>query len=212
MLTPMQHSAQGEPSPRSASFAGLLAALASPANSATTWSDEALEDDVVTLSYERALSTHARYEPADRGDWPVSAAAGMEAQPVFAAKPVTTATSDQHAGVEARAAAQTAAERERRAASVTIRLSHAECARLRQRAAEAGLTVSAYLRSCVLEADALRAQVKQALAVMRTAGQGSKGAREQGSKQSNPRGSEGVRLTRVFGHIGKLWVGLSAGK
>jgi uncharacterized protein (DUF3084 family) len=31
------------------------------------------------------------------------------------------------------------------------------------------LTVSAYLRSCVLEADALRAQVKAALAELKTA-------------------------------------------
>jgi predicted DNA binding CopG/RHH family protein len=160
----MQPSAQAAPSPNSSSFAGLLAALASPANSASTWSDEALEDDVVTLNYERALSAQARYKPVDRGDWPVSVAAGTEAQSVNAPK------LDQHAGVEARAAAQIAAERERRAASVTIRLSHAECARLRQRATEAGLTVSAYLRSCVLEADALRAQVKQALAEMRAAG------------------------------------------
>ena len=44
-------------------------------------------------------------------------------------------------------------ERELRTASVTIRLSTAECARLHQRAAEAGLTVSAYLRSCMLEAE-----------------------------------------------------------
>ncbi len=50
---------------------------------------------------------------------------------------------------------------------MTIRLSKAECARLRERAAEAGLTVSAYLRSCALEAEALRAEVKQALAELK---------------------------------------------
>jgi len=33
---------------------------------------------------------------------------------------------------------------------------------------EAGLTVSAYLRSCTFEAEALRAQVKEALAELRT--------------------------------------------
>ncbi len=64
-----------------------------------------------------------------------------------------------------------AGNRDLRTASITIRLSEAECARLRQRAAEAGLTVSAYLRSCVLEADALRAQVKQALAEIKAAAQ-----------------------------------------
>jgi predicted DNA binding CopG/RHH family protein len=160
----MQLSAQTTPSPSSQSFAGLLASLASPANSASTWSDGDPEDDVVTLSYECALRAHARSKPLVRGDDPATEAAGTEAQPVFAAQ------ADLSAGVAARTTAHTAAEFERRAASVTIRLSIAECARLRQRAAEAGLTVSAYLRSCVLEADVLRAQVKQALAEMRVAG------------------------------------------
>jgi hypothetical protein len=50
---------------------------------------------------------------------------------------------------------------------VTVRLSKAECASLHQRAAEAGLTVSAYLRSCTIEAEALRAEVKTALAELR---------------------------------------------
>jgi predicted DNA binding CopG/RHH family protein len=55
----------------------------------------------------------------------------------------------------------------KRPASVTIRLSAAECAQLKQRAAEAGLTLSAYVRSCTFEAEALRAQVKQALGELR---------------------------------------------
>ena len=58
---------------------------------------------------------------------------------------------------------------EKRSASVTLRMSRAECDQIRQRAAEAGLTVSAYLRSCALEAESLRAQVKDALAAMRAA-------------------------------------------
>ena len=153
----MQPSAQTTPSPSSQSFAGLLASLASPANNASTWSDGDLEDDVVTLSYERALRAHARSKPVVRGDEPLTEAAGREAQPVLAAQPLTTSNFDLSAGVAARTTAHTAAEFERRAASVTIRLSIAECARLRRRAAEAGLTVSAYLRSCVLEADASRA-------------------------------------------------------
>lgn len=56
-----------------------------------------------------------------------------------------------------------------RTVSVTIRLSKAECVRLHQRAAEAGVTVSAYLRSCTFEAEALRAQVKAVLAELRSA-------------------------------------------
>jgi hypothetical protein len=53
-------------------------------------------------------------------------------------------------------------------ASVTVRLSQAECAQLRKRAAEAGLTVSAYLRSCTFEAESLRAMVKDTLARLRS--------------------------------------------
>jgi hypothetical protein len=49
----------------------------------------------------------------------------------------------------------------RKSASITIRLSKPECAQIHQRAASAGLTVLAYLRSCVLEAESLRAQVKE---------------------------------------------------
>jgi hypothetical protein len=76
--------------------------------------------------------------------------------------------------VDAAPGLQTGTERESdlRSASVTIRLSRTECARLHQRAAEAGLTVSAYLRSCAVEAEALRAQVKQALAEMKAGNEG----------------------------------------
>jgi hypothetical protein len=56
---------------------------------------------------------------------------------------------------------------EHRHAVVSIRLNDSEIERLRQRAAESGISVSAYMRSCVLEAEHLRAQVKQALAEMR---------------------------------------------
>ncbi len=56
-----------------------------------------------------------------------------------------------------------------RATIVTLRLSHAESAQLLERAAEAGLTVSAYLRSCVFEVEALRTQVREALSQFRSA-------------------------------------------
>jgi hypothetical protein len=62
----------------------------------------------------------------------------------------------------------------RRRSSVTVRLSEAESAQLQKRAAEAGLTVSAYLRSCTFEAETLRAQVKAALAELRAARPGAK--------------------------------------
>jgi hypothetical protein len=47
-------------------------------------------------------------------------------------------------------------------------MSKAECAQLHRRAAEAGLTVSAYLRSCTFEAESLRAMVKDTLAQLRS--------------------------------------------
>src|SRR3974390_1093724 len=48
-------------------------------------------------------------------------------------------------------------------ASVTIRLTQTERALLHERAAEARLSVSDYLRSCIFESESLRAQVKEAL-------------------------------------------------
>jgi hypothetical protein len=51
---------------------------------------------------------------------------------------------------------------------ITLRLSQAESAQLHERAAEACLTVSAYVRSCVFEAEDLRAQVKEALSQFRS--------------------------------------------
>jgi hypothetical protein len=60
-------------------------------------------------------------------------------------------------------------EMNKKCASITIRLSKAECDQLRRRAAQAGLTVSAYLRSCTFEAESLRAQVKDVLAELRQA-------------------------------------------
>ena len=58
---------------------------------------------------------------------------------------------------------------DKKSASITIRISHAECEQLRKRAAAAGLSVSAYMRSCILEAETLRAQVREALAEIRAA-------------------------------------------
>jgi hypothetical protein len=59
-------------------------------------------------------------------------------------------------------------ERNLKDASITIRLSKAECAQLHRRAAEAGMTVSSYLRSCTFEAESLRAMVKDTLAQLRS--------------------------------------------
>jgi predicted DNA binding CopG/RHH family protein len=50
---------------------------------------------------------------------------------------------------------------------VSIRLSEKEMMMLRQRAVESGISISEYVRSCVVEADRLRVQVKQVVADMR---------------------------------------------
>jgi hypothetical protein len=226
----MQQPAPTQPSPTASSFAGLLATFASPPpapqEDEALWSASDLGEDVATLSYERALRTHARYRPLDRGldrgvDRGVehSADRGVgDRLPSPAPSPETQPDAAMEAGAASAAVEERVAfplstglapDRDLRQASVTIRMSKAECARLRARAAEAGLTVSAYLRSCALEAEVLRAQVKQALAELKT---GSEGTKQQGSKPAGHRGNDGVRLTRVFGHIGKLWLGLSAGK
>jgi len=74
MLHAMQQPTASSPSPTSPSFAGLLAALASPAQttgdfrgkpssirrkSTSAWNDDDLADDVATLSYESALKVHS---------------------------------------------------------------------------------------------------------------------------------------------------------
>jgi hypothetical protein len=139
--------------PSAASFAGLLASLTAPKSRGEI---DGLEDDVATLSYERALLAHARYRPA--------AAEANPAREEQDPAPVAGGASVAPASV-----ARRGFERSGKRASVTVRMSTAEYAQLQRRAAEAGMTVSAYLRSCTFEAEALRAQVKQALAELRPA-------------------------------------------
>jgi Mobilization protein NikA len=172
----MQPPADNAPS---SSFAGILAALAAPAHKRVPAWDDQLADDVTTLSYERALSAHARYRSADRNDCALtqlpdpepprsaSSSARPQASPL-STKPSPQAASPARAGLEpAAVAAPVSAQKQRKCASITIRLSSTECDQLHQRATEAGMTVSAYLRSCTLEAETLRALVKDTLAQLR---------------------------------------------
>lgn len=157
--------------PDSTSFAGLLASLTGSKSQKSSdrvgnWPGDSadglvgLEDDVATLSYERALQTHARYKPA-AVEPPGFTVAGNQTVTSVSAPGVTTSHSAAAASLDADRV------RERKCASVTVRMSEVEAAQLQQRAAEAGLTVSAYLRSCTFEVEALRAQVKQALTELR---------------------------------------------
>jgi len=174
----------------SASFAGLLAALAAPAQSPgasgngslpagwkSGWSDDGLEDDVATLSYERALRAHARYRNPEQPAVPsADLGQGRVDELLQTAPPAarqTTVRSAIRSAADARPEAdlslKTPYEQNLKSASITIRMSKVECAQLHRRAADAGLTVSAYLRSCTFEAESLRAMVKDTMAELRMA-------------------------------------------
>jgi len=136
------------PEPKSAnSFASLLASFTGVGKkSGSVWDDSALLDDVSTISYEQALRTHRRVPP-------VAVLPEDEAQLAAAFAPQRTLP--------------VSPEKGKKSASITIRLTESEETQLRERAAAAQLSVSAYLRSCIFEAESLRAQVKEALSQMK---------------------------------------------
>ena len=165
----MQQSAPAQPALSPSSFASLLAALTSPAKKAEpAWNDDGLEDDVATLSYERALRAHARYRTSDLTDRSLIEPANPDSEPIDSYETISVDPNIAHPEPRAALNPPLALDRNLKSASITIRLSNAECAQLRKRAAEAGLTISAYLRSCTFEAESLRALVKDTLAQLRT--------------------------------------------
>jgi len=184
MLQIMPQTAPAVPSTASSTFAGMLAALASRPSAASgrtpasdsAWNDNELADDVATLSYERALRTHARYhapQPAVMGAKRAADASPLVEEAIAADTEPAAAVLSVEAARDGNADAAVddvavADDGNRKSASITIRLSRTECEQLRKRAAEAGLTVSAYLRSCTIEAESLRAMVKDTLAQLRS--------------------------------------------
>lgn len=149
-----------EPSSTATGFAGILAAFTASGAQRPHDGIDNLEDDIATLSYERTLQAHARSRPTDLGPSDFSHYPGTQSS---APPPDQTSTPE----LPDPAPGTNKPEHARKCASVTVRMSLAEHAQLQQRAAEADLTVSAYLRSCTFEAEALRTQVKQALAALR---------------------------------------------
>jgi predicted DNA binding CopG/RHH family protein len=155
----------------------LLASLTSPDPSpAAGWNVDDLADDVATLSYENALRTHARDKPGLPGDWGIAhevepqtcrACGARRSDLAASAQPEAESADLNHSAVNSSHARFTMNGSNRKSASITIRMSEGECEQLKRRAAEAGLTISAYLRSCTFEADSLRAEVKKTLAEMR---------------------------------------------
>jgi len=176
---PSQSAVRQSP-PEATGFASLLAALTAPKpqlerETGSKWTD-GLEDDVATLSYDRALRAHARYMPVAESipETPVpqpssSSTAQRAGTPETHHQPVAAAETTIEKELRAARERAQAIEQIRKRASVTLRMSRAERSQLLQRATEAGMTVSAYVRSCTLEVESLRAQVKQALAELRTA-------------------------------------------
>lgn len=146
----IERTSKAEVSSGAITFAGVLASMASPHEPDQAWSNDELADDVATIRYEQALRTHGRLRFDDRA--PDAHEASVE-------------ESRGGAGIPERESAPD--PKPLKTASITIRLSAPECAQVRKRAAEAGLTVSAYLRSCTLEVESLRAQVKDALSELR---------------------------------------------
>lgn len=165
----MQQVSEPTPSATAASFAGLLAALTSQ-KSSSAWNDHELADDVVSLSYENALRAHARYRAEDRDDGSLIQPPAADKSPVdgYELAPAETVAAAR-AAAEPVAPAPPPARNRKKCASVTIRMSQEESAELHRRAAEASLTVSAYLRSCTFEAEKLRAMVKETMAQLKAA-------------------------------------------
>ena len=165
--------------PESASsFAKLFAGLTRPKSRAPStrddsWIDEALAEDVATISYEQALRAHARYRPTDPLPPAIEEPDPARPKPPLSVRITEWAPDDASAAVSAH----------RKQSSITIRLSRDECSQLRERAAAAGMTVSAYLRSCIFEVETLRVQVKEALSELQSEAAGS-GARTQASSRS----------------------------
>lgn len=146
----MAASASTQPSPNRANFAGLLELFATSDRRpvrAADWSQNQAEDDIASLSYDRALRMHTRTQPVQ-----LASPTAAETPPAADSTPTADAPPDP-----------------RKSASVTIRLSQNELELLHARATESGLNVSAYLRSCIFDVEDLRAQVKHTLRELRTA-------------------------------------------
>jgi Mobilization protein NikA len=125
------------------------------------------DDDITAITYEQALRAHARRD-AFTDSPPEPSESDVLAQDGADEIPLPIANSAGHR-IRIFESPQMPIANARRSASITVRLRREECDRIHARAAEAGLTVSAYLRSCVLEVEQLRTQVKQTIAGMRTA-------------------------------------------
>jgi hypothetical protein len=172
-------------------FAGLTARKSGDGDArsdsrADEWIDDILAPDVATISYERALRAHARYRRPDPPPPSVT-----EIDPEVPKPPQSVRITERIPENNSPTSATN-----RKLSSVTVRMSHSECDQLRERATAAGLTVSAYLRSCIFEVEALRAQVKEALLQIQSNGFQAGSERPEVRDEPSPRDWR----TRLFAH------------
>jgi hypothetical protein len=201
------------PSPHVPDFEGLLAAIARPPSNPEIDQDEGgFAEDVATLSYESALRTYARYKPStpiDPALMRASRSSGIPAPSESIPRPTGRANSQAQPfvglGMKSSAGVPNARDPDRKSASITIRLSGEERDLLRQRAAEAELTVSAYLRSCTLEVETLRTQVKDALTALRKS---SAEINCMAGREDMVRRSREIKFSDRPGRIGRIWSSL----
>lgn len=167
MLVSMQPSALEDPEAPSRDFAGFLASFAAGDKTVQPQSEpDEGDENVASLTYEHALRLHVRPFQASASDQPErnsaanSLTSGIHRSSVIAG----SGLSDTAMPHETNAPPPSG----RRCSSITVRLSAAESEQLHLRAAEAGMTVSAYLRSCAFEVESLRAEVKTTLSQLRS--------------------------------------------
>jgi mobilization protein NikA len=171
----------------STGFAGMLARLAVPERKFPPQSEliseaDWLEDDVAVISYESALKSRARrwgVDPiADESltgtddGVVIGEGSARTAQPAPVRAPDSPPSSSRLSITEADVPVTVHDPSQSKRVRITIRMSEAEYALIRDRAAEAGLAVSAYLRTCTAEIETLRAQVKEMLAQLRQSASG----------------------------------------
>jgi hypothetical protein len=166
MLMSMQPSSSAASSTSSRSFAGLIADFAAIGKKPPVGDLDFLEEDVACLSYEQAL----RNRRSLRSVPPLAETRLDSATMAPRTQYLAHQEVDVKSGLNPRTPVEPAASPRqpgRRCSSVTVRLSAPESEQLHLRAAEAGLTVSAYLRSCAFEVESLRAEVKSTLDKLR---------------------------------------------
>ncbi|HWT65510.1 MAG TPA: hypothetical protein VN151_05305 [Terracidiphilus sp.] len=141
------------------SFASALAGFTASSRPAATLPGDGLEDDIATITYEKALRSKPHKRSTAKSPSPrpnARTTASTRKQPVSIRGGAIQIAQPAHAPAPAPAP-------HRRSSRVSVGLTAVEHAQLLERAAAAGISASAYLRSCLVEAEDLRAQVRDAL-------------------------------------------------